>query len=238
MNGWLLGGIDLAWGERLGDGICWIRGGGSGWRVDAFAYPHGDAALRAELRRARAACGGSVFLAVDAPLIVPNATGARPVDRLTHAVFRKAHAGSHPANTARCVRPLRVRALLEAEGCVTGWDADGRRPVCAEVFPHPALVRFCGLDRIVKYKRGRVAERRAEFARLQGLLRRLAAGRFPYLDLGPADDLLRQPWSKPVEDRTDAFICACIALWHVVHAGARSEVLGDAATGFILLPAA
>jgi predicted RNase H-like nuclease len=65
----------------------------------------------------------------------------------------------------------------------------------------------------------------------------LLAAEFPFLILDTETTiLLAAPWSKPVEDRTDALFCALISLWHVHHQGARSEILGDITTGFILLP--
>jgi predicted RNase H-like nuclease len=99
------------------------------------------------------------------------------------------------------------------------------------------MVRIFRLPRIIKYKKGPVAARRREFRRLQRLLRALLAADFPFLALdADTPALLAAPWSKPVEDRTDALFCALLALWHVHHDGARSEILGDLATGFILLP--
>ena len=66
---------------------------------------------------------------------------------------------------------------------------------------------------------------------------RLLRTHFPWLETG-ADTavLLERKWSKPVEDQVDALVCALIGLWHVRHAGRRSEVFGDAATGFVVLP--
>ena len=107
----------------------------------------------------------------------------------------------------------------------------------AEVYPHPAMVRLFGLPRIIKYKKGGVAERRKEFERLQGLMRKLMKRRFPRLTLNQETrNLLREKWSKPVEDRTDALFCALIGMWHWMYRGKRSEVIGDLKTGFILLP--
>jgi len=45
-------------------------------------------------------------------------------------------------------------------------------------------------------------------------------------------------WSKDAEDQIDALICALVGLHHWRHLGERSEILGDAATGFIVAPAA
>ena len=107
----------------------------------------------------------------------------------------------------------------------------------AEVYPHSAMVRMFGLPRIIKYKKGSVAERRKEFQRLQGLMRKLMKRKFPGLTLNQETrNLLKEKWSKPVEDRTDALFCALIGMWHWMHRGKRSEVIGDRKTGFILLP--
>jgi predicted RNase H-like nuclease len=109
--------------------------------------------------------------------------------------------------------------------------------LAAEVYPHPAMVRLFRLDQIIKYKKGLVRKKRGEFARLQGLLCQFVASEFPFLTLDDATRaLLSVPWSKAEEDRLDAFFCAMVGLWHVHHCGRRSEVLGDMATGFILLP--
>ena len=47
-------------------------------------------------------------------------------------------------------------------------NAGGGRWV-AEVYPHPAMVRMFGLPRIIKYKKGSVAERRKEFSKIARL---------------------------------------------------------------------
>ena len=100
------------------------------------------------------------------------------------------------------------------------------------------MVRMFGIPRIVKYKKGSVMERRKEFRRLQRLLKQCLKKKFPQLTLNrETKALLKERWSKPVEDRTDALFCALIGLWHWMHRGRKSEVIGDRETGFILLPA-
>ena len=179
----------------------------------------------------------TVFATVDAPIVCPNRTGTRPVDRLTHRMFHRQHAACHPANTSRCLRPTRVARLLARKGFSIGWKLGKVKKTAAEVYPHPAMVRLFGLPRIIKYKKGSVVERRKEFRRLQGLMRKLMKRRFPGLTLNQETrNLLRQKWSKPVEDRTDALFCALIGMWHWMYLGKRSEVIGDRKTGFILLP--
>lgn len=229
-------GIDLAWGEKKPDGLAWITATRNRARVRETTLTRGDAAL-VEWITQRLRLRDRVLVMVDAPLVIPNRTGARPVDKLTHVLFRRQHAGCHPAYLDKCPRPPRVAGLLEKEGFTVGWDLQTAKKMVAEVYPHPAMVRLFGLDRIIKYKRGRVAEKHAEFARLQRLFRRCLKEDFPALELdATTKKLLRQPWTKPVEDETDGLFCALIGLWHWQHRGKLTQVLGDLATGFILVP--
>ena len=232
----LLVGVDLAWGEKKHDGVCFLDWDGQRGAVIGSAYPQGDEELL-ETVLEKTFGYRSVFVTVDAPIVCPNRTGTRPVDRLTHRMFHREHAACHPANFTKCPRPPRIARLLVKRGFRVGWEPGSGKKTVAEVYPHPAMVRMFGIPRIVKYKKGSVAERRKEFRRLQGLLKKLLKRRFSGLrmDSGTAA-LLRDDWSKPVEDRTDALFCALIGLWHWMHQGKRSEVIGDRTTGFILLP--
>ena len=218
------------------DGVCFVELDGVGGRVVGFAYPQGDREL---IQSVGEMIGNykTVFVTMDAPIVCPNRMGTRPVDRLTHRMFHRQHAACHPANLMRCPRPTRVARLLAQKGFSIGWEVGKAKKTAAEVYPHPAMVRMFGLPRIIKYKKGSVAERRKEFQRLQGLMRKLMKRKFPGLTLNQETrNLLREKWSKPVEDRTDALFCALIGMWHWMHRGKRSEVIGDRKTGFILLP--
>ena len=232
----LLIGVDLAWGEKMHDGVCFVELDGVGGRVVGFGYPQGDRELMKLIGEASRNYQ-TVFVTVDAPIVCPNRTGTRPVDRLTHRMFHRQHAACHPANLMRCPRPPRVARLLQRKGFRVGWETGVGGRWVAEVYPHPAMVRLFGLPRIIKYKKGSVAERRKEFQRLQGLMGKLMKRKFPGLTLNQETrNLLKEKWSKPVEDRTDALFCALIGMWHWMHRGKRSEVIGDRKTGFILLP--
>jgi predicted RNase H-like nuclease len=126
---------------------------------------------------------------------------------------------------------------MKKNGFLVGWEPLVGKKTAAEVYPHPAMVRMFGLPRIVKYKKGSVLERRKEFGRLQKLIRKILREKFSKLEMGEETKrLLREPWTKPVEDRTDALFCALIGLWHWMYQGRKSEVIGDKRTGFILLP--
>jgi len=232
----LIIGIDLAWGDKKPDGVCIIEGTRSSARVTGYAYPKGDDALLDLLSSATERHRNS-FITIDAPILCPNVTGTRPVDRLTHTLFHREHAACHPANLTKCPRPVRIREKLEAIGFTTGWDPGRGRKVVSEVYPHPAMVRLFELPRIIKYKKGPVGWRRKEFARLQRLIKRTVRTRFPFLELDTTSrQLLHAQWKKPVEDLTDALFCAMIGLWHWHHRGKRSQIIGTLKTGFILLP--
>lgn len=232
----LLVGIDLAWGERNRDGVCLIEADTPPGRaaVVESRWTLGDAPLREWL--AAKAAGSPCHVAVDAPLVCPNRDGSRPVDRLTHRLFGREHAGCHPSNSRLCARPVRIAGVLESDGFTLGWDPAAPR-LAMEVYPHPAMIRWFGLSRILKYKRGAVADRRREFRRYQSLFRSLLEVRFPELAPGSVGNgLLEADPSKEAEDRLDAFFCALIALHHWRHQGRQSQILGDVRSGFLVVP--
>ena len=102
------------------------------------------------------------IVAVDAPTLIPNETGMRLPDRLTHKHFGKYHAGCYPANLSRpfAARLVAFGKSLESRGFnhapTIVPQQTGRYQI--EVFPHPAMVQLFGLSRILKYKKGRLAE--------------------------------------------------------------------------------
>ena len=233
---WSVAGIDLAWGERRPDGLCLLRGEGRRVVSVSHALTHGDAALLAWLRE-QVPPDEPLLLCLDAPLVCPNRTSARPVDKLTHHLFHKEQAAAHPANRTLCKRPLRVVRRLQRAGysVTTDWPATRRSLI--EVFPPPAIVRWFGLPRTIKYKRGPVTARRREFARLQRLLRGWLAAQAPeILQLRATTALLRIPWTKDIEDQTDALLCALVGRQWAVRGRCSMEILGDLRTGFIVLP--
>lgn len=225
-------GVDLAWGVRNPDGVCLLRVKRHSAQVLDLGLSWGDGAL-AELVASRAGTG-SVLLTVDAPIVLPNWTGMRPVDRLAHVHFGRYKCGCYPANRRLCPRPAAIGELLAGLGFPAGWQG----PRCAaEVYPHPALVRWFELSERIPYKKGKLADKRVHFAILQEKLRGLLAREFPLLeDCSELESLLEQPWSKGIEDQTDALICALIGYWHYLHGGKRSQILGTLEEGFLLLP--
>ncbi|MEM1158362.1 MAG: DUF429 domain-containing protein [Verrucomicrobiota bacterium] len=231
----ILGGLDLAWGEKNPDGVCLLEGHPDQVRCRFLGLVHGDDQI-VQLFSGVAPTTG-VLLAIDAPVVCPNPDGSRPVDRLTHKLFHAEHGGAHPSNQKRCARPLRVVERLKAENFTVGLEAPWHRRQIIETFPHPCTLRWFDRDMIFKYKKGPVGLQRQEFAALQRALRSLLRNRLPRLaDQVEIIALLHQPWSKPIEDQTDALMCALVAYDHWYAQGKMTEVLGDLNTGFMVIP--
>ncbi|NEO23325.1 MULTISPECIES: DUF429 domain-containing protein [unclassified Moorena] len=98
------------------------------------------------------------MVAVDAPTLIPNPTGMRLPDRLTHKYFGRYHAGCYPANRQRpfAQRTIEFGLSLEKRQFIHAPTIThqklGRYQI--EVFPHPAIVELFNLNRILKYKKG------------------------------------------------------------------------------------
>lgn len=232
-------GIDLAWGESNPDGITRLEfenGIRSAPTLLETSLVRGEEEL---LARVQSTPCRQQFVAIDAPTICRNETGARPVDLECSRIFRKEEAGCHPVNRRLCQRPFRIAGALAGAGyALTAALAETRRQV-AEVYPHPAMIRLFGLSKTIKYKRGPVAGRRNEFQRYQDCFRRFLKTHFAViLEEREVQRLLSLPWKKDHEDELDSLFCAVIGWWHVSHGGAASEILGDAESGQILIPSA
>ena len=194
------------------------------------------------------------MIAVDAPTLIPNTTGMRLPDKLTHKHFRHYHAGCYPANLGRpfAQRTVEFGLILEARGFahapVITPQALGRFQI--EVYPHPAIVHLFGLTRILKYKKGTLAERRLELMKLRQHILDILPTLEPTLNLSPSSVRSQRLCGsflpeipatgaalKAVEDQLDSLICAYVAAHWWYWGIERNWVLGDATTGYIVVPA-
>lgn len=185
------------------------------------------------------------LIAVDAPTLIPNVTGTRLPDKLTHKYFGRYHAGCYPANLQRpfAQRTVEFGLSLEARGFahapVITPKKLGRFQI--EVFPHPAIVHLFGLSRILKYKKGTLAERRLELMKLRQHILDTLPTLEPSLNLFSSHVLPEIPATgtalKAVEDQLDSLICAYVAAYWWYWGIERNWVLGDTSTGYIVVPA-
>ncbi|NJO39459.1 MAG: DUF429 domain-containing protein [Cyanobacteria bacterium CRU_2_1] len=246
-------GIDLGW-QSQPSGLCCLD-----WQSNSLRL--------LELRRLETIAdilawvdvqvdsGASAVIAVDAPTLIPNQSGMRLPDRLTHKHFGRYHAGCYPANLNRpfAQRTVNFGLSLAARGFAHAPAIQpkqtGRYQI--EVFPHPATIHLFGLTRILKYKKGKLLERRSELVKLRDYILTVLPTLEPCLDLAASADIQtlipEVPRTgialKQLEDQLDSLICAYVAAHWWYWGLARNWVLGAATpeescvTGYIIVPA-
>ena len=190
------------------------------------------------------------IIAVDAPTLIPNATGTRLPDKLTHKHFGKYHAGCYPANLSLpfAQRTVSFGLELEARGFAHAPIIEPQRlgRYQIEVFPHPAIVHLFDLNRILKYKKGRLLERQLELEKLRNLIIENLPARQPSLNLSSLAEYLNNLFFaeiprtgaalKAVEDQLDSLICAYVGAHWWYWGKERNLVLGEQVTGYIVVP--
>ncbi|TKR27089.1 DUF429 domain-containing protein [Cellulomonas hominis] len=228
-------GLDLAWSTGV-TGLAVVDD--AGHLLDSGSCRTDD-----EIAAWLAGVGGPLaVVGVDAPLVVPNATGQREAERAIGRAFGAYGASAHTANRGT-FGGADPRAWRLAERF--GWATDPATPVgagrtvCLEVYPHPALVALFGLPYRLDYKKGPRERRQPGFAALVAHLEsvpELRVGESPrwrhlravVADPGPGD-------LDRVEDELDAVVCAHLAwLWH--HRPGSLVVYGSAAGGYVVAP--
>ncbi len=207
-------------------------------RIAALAL---ESDIREIVQWVSAQAGDDAVAGIDAPLVIPNATGMRDADKLAHSRYGKYHAGAYPASRERRYwkSTTGLSAALARAGFAHGGDmparASGRFQI--EVHPHAAVVQLFGLDRIIKYKKGTVRERAAELARLRQLMLDQMPWLTPPLDATGLPELPETGRElKAAEDRIDAVTCAYVAAHWWFWGRERNDVLGDARRGYIVVP--
>lgn len=212
-------GVDLAWGTKRPTGLAVLNDAG---RLVHVSTVRTDEEILETLAPYAA---GPCLVAVDAPLIVRNATGNRPGEAELNRDFARFDAGAHPVNTGKAEFAESPRGARIASALGLDMNPRSGRPKRAiEVYPHPATIALFRLGRTLKYKQkpGRDLERlRGELLVLMGLLEDLAAAS-PSLTLAtPAWEALREQVVtagrkselRVVEDQVDAVVCAYVALF-------------------------
>lgn len=263
-------GINLAWSRRNTSGIVALECNKNKINLGAFNDSIGDDSeiidfvrgivptfsknTRGHNLSSKINRNGGCFIAIDAPLLVPNEKGTRPVDIEVAQRFRAQEAGALPANRTLLRNPegdIRGETLtkkLENMGFIHSFkiEKQGYHLRLFEVFPHPAMVIIFNLPVTLKYK---AKKGRSLDSRLQELKRyRMYLSRLQYIDpplsqnvvhtfsLDNTNFIKSQGGLKHYEDLLDALFCAWLAAYFWFWGNRGYEVMGNMATGYIILP--
>ncbi len=227
-------GIDLAWGDKQPTGLAVIDDGARLLHVSAVRTDDEiAAALSAYVDR-------DCLAAIDAPIVVTNATGSRPAEQQLSRDFRRFDAATHPSNTGKPEFANGTRAARIAKRL--GLDIDprsGRRRRAIEVYPHPATIVLFGLPKILRYKAkpGRDLDLlRSELLRLMTYVATVVSTDETWAGLrDQVENATRKSELRRVEDQVDAVFCAYLAHF-ADHRGDLITRYGDLETGYIVTP--
>lgn len=216
-------GIDLAWGPGNPSGVAVIDAEA---RLVDYRYTDSLAAV-AELVKAHPQCA----VGVDAPLIIPNASGHRPNERDFLKTFARYGLGVHAANTALFEKRFprysgfELYERLRAEGF--GFDKGN----LFEVYPHATILACFNDGKVLRYKASAPKpERIAALKRLQTDLFEVIT--VPNTCKKPLENLKGKAL-KGEEDFLDSLVCA----YTLLHC-AKNDCLcfGDDAIGRLVTP--
>lgn len=231
-------GLDLAWGERNQTGVAVVDADG---KLHYVGSATDDESITAAISPF---VEGECIVAIDAPLIVPNATGHRPAEKALNRDFQRFDAGARPAFNEKPEfkhpRGARIAKLLDLD--LNAGSGSPRRAI--EVYPHAAAVVLFGLEKTLKYKRGAFEDRQRELLKLMTHIEdldratpRLRANRsVTWVELRRRIEAATRPVQLDRdEDLVDAVLCAYVALfWDT-----RPEdvtIYGEFASGAIVTP--
>ena len=114
---------------------------------------------------------------IDGPLIIPNLVGLRECERMIGRKYGSRYASCHANLTLYPgAASVRLTEHLETLGYRHPSDTSVELGSMIEVYPHAAFVAFFDLLRIIRYKKGRVAQKVSGLMVLQATLSYLASG--------------------------------------------------------------
>ena len=185
------------------------------------------------------------MIGIDAPTVVPaeipDAIAVRSADRLAHEMYRKYRAGPSPANLSPAFwrRTTQLSSSLAEVQFLHGDrilpQSQGRYQI--EVHCPAAAVQLFLLARTIRYRRGTLAERREGLRLLRGLMLDHFPRLFPRLELPELPEIPALASDlKSMEHRLDSLLSAYVAAYWWYWGRERNDVLGDAVSGYIVVP--
>lgn len=233
-------GLDLGWTPRDSSGGVVMEATEDGVRVITAESlrSHEDTLRWITRNRGR----GSCTIAINAPIIVENLSGARPCDRQLLEHFSRFRIDEYANNTVSASHPRTMGRALMRMGFDPNPQSEGDRIV--ETHTQAAQVLLFGVDRPVRLKSGPIGARKEAVDRLRELIEEKLYSGSPQLHMNNELEQLMGAHLPDLngtrlgelEERLEAMVCAYIASF-LGQAGAEAcAFLGNLDTGYILLP--
>ena len=236
-------GIDLAWrSEGNGSGIAIGKLQGGLLLLERLCTNVIGVEEVVKIVKSVSNLGG---VAIDAPLIIRNTYGQRPCE---HALSKdyggKKKASPHSSNLKQYpdASSVKLSEWLESNGLIH-MGSPNIEKWQIECYPHPAIIELFGLEERLKYKRGRINQKRSGQVCLAQHIRTLESypslpllitpGCDKYLDSNCIKEL-RGTRLKSNEDALDAIVCLFIAGLYTI--GQPMTIFGDLKSGYIVVP--
>lgn len=181
-------------------------------------------------------------MAINAPIIVENLSGARACDRQLLEHFSRFRIDEYANNTVSASHPRTMGRALMRMGFDPNPQAEGDRMV--ETHTQAAQVLLFGVDRPVRLKSGPIGGRKEAVQRLRELIaERLYRGNPALRPGGELDGLmdahlpdLNGTRLGELEERLEALLCAYVACFLGQVGAEKCAFLGSLEQGYILLP--
>lgn len=237
----ILAGIDLAWkGEKNSSAIA--VGTLEGKQLFIRAIEPSIYGLTSILNMLSKLDGLS-GVAIDAPLIIENASGQRDCEKALSRDYGSRKASCHTSNKFLYPDALSVR--LSSQIDQMGFKHLASEKWQIECYPHPAIIECFGLPERLAYKKGTVANRRCGQLALANLILSLESS--SVLEVKVPEHLKRFLSASHInslqgralkvnEDVLDAIICLYIAALYQIEV--PSVTYGNAVGGYIWVPQA
>lgn len=217
-------GIDLAWKSGNPSGVAVVN---EKLELVAYDYPKDIGQIMQTVRRFPDARIG-----VDAPLVIANQTGHRPNEQAFLKVFSRYGLGVHAANRQLFDKRFQAYAGYALYAALREAGIDFSCGRLFEVYPHATILACFNNGRVLPYKSGPVAKRKAHLAWLQEQLFATLAVDASYKK---EINVLRGKALKAQEDFLDALVCAWSLHYCRKHDCHR---FGSDSQGILLVPRA
>lgn len=229
-------GIDLAWTTKNETGICVLDDGGNILHLSAEVYSNDEI-----IEIIQEFYQHPTFVAIDAPIVVPNETGSRPAEsalardlihnhRIRAFHCSRSYLTKHYGSIRAEVIALKLTddknfkiGYFQGEDCVVETLPTG---IIAGLFPEHAPFKYKIKKGVSTQFAGEELIRLASLFEENGLLDELAIN--PQLKYS-------KNLHKHLEDQIDAFLCAFMG-YRLQYKGTKVLIYGDYSNGFILLP--